>query len=100
MKKTLAAAAAILSLTLGLPAVAQTMERHSSTTVTTPDGRTMTRTVDREAGMRHDDSMRGDRRVVVRRTVVRRGHAYAYGHHRRCVTRWSHHRRVTRCWRS
>jgi len=93
MKKTLAVAAAILSLSLGLPAAAQTMERHSAT-VTTPDGRTMTKTVVRDGDMRDSN-----RRTVVRRTVVRHDRRdWGRSHHRRCITRWHHHRRVTRCW--
>ena len=98
MKKTLAVAAAILSLSFGLPAAAQTMERHS-TTVTTPDGRTMTKTVVRDGDRRDGDMRDGDRRTVVRRTVVRHDRRdWGRDHHRRCVTRWNHHRRVTRCW--
>jgi len=106
MKKTLAVAAALLSLSLGLPAAAQTMERHS-TTVTTPDGRTVDRTVvrsgDGDRTVRRTVVREGDRtvrRTVVRHSEMRHGNGWGWGrdHHRRCVTRWHHHRRVTRCW--
>ena len=86
MKKLIALAAATLSLAIGAPAMAQ-MERHSSTTVTTPSGQTMTRTMDREGGSR-----------VVTRRVVRTERRVVH-HGRRCVTRWVHHRRVKRCTR-
>jgi len=101
MNKLLALGAAALSLALGAPAIAQPMDNGGTTmtrTVDRPDGsRTVVRrTVTSNAEQRTDPG----ERTVVRRTVVRHevGNTGWHRHHRRCVTRWHHHQRVTRCW--
>lgn len=102
MNKLFAFGAMALSLALGAPAMAQ-MDHPN--TMQGPRGTTVTRTEERPDGSRtvvRRTTPDEGQRTVVRRTVVR--HTEGYGNpgwhrqHRRCVTRWHHHRRVTRCW--
>lgn len=113
MKRLIAIGAAAFALALGVPAGAQTMERHDTMRVDTPSGTTVTRTVEQRpdgsqtvrrtvdrSGAPGAEVRRTEvRRTVVRRTVrsrmVRRGW---HGNNRHCVTKWRDHRRVTRCW--
>jgi len=100
MHKILALGVVALSLALGVPAQAQ-MEHRETMRVDTPAGATVTRTVDRADGSRTvvRRTEQPAERTVVRHTVVRTERNTGWHrHHRQCVTRWHHHRRVTRCW--